>query len=145
HPGARRQGQRLGQQEDRLRRGRRLAREQVRQSPPAGRSGAGRGRLRRPPFRRSRSGCLKNRARAPIDQRGDPCPRASPCSTLAAPGSVPAPYGGEMSTEDEARNLAPRRGAPAFWTYIAAITAAGVVLATLQLRGLSMHDFRLMA
>src|SRR3954451_7881756 len=49
-----------------------------------------------------------------------------------------------MSTEDEARNLAPRRGAPAFWTYVAAITAAGGVLATLQLRALSMHDFRLM-
>ena len=49
-----------------------------------------------------------------------------------------------MSTEDEARNLAPRRGAPAFWTYIAAITAVGGVLAALQLSGLSMHDFRLM-
>src|SRR5881409_3964418 len=49
-----------------------------------------------------------------------------------------------MSTEDEARNLAPRRGAPAFWTYVAVITAAGGVLATLQLRGLTMHDFRLM-
>src|SRR4051795_8261667 len=49
-----------------------------------------------------------------------------------------------MSAEDEARNLAPHRGAPAFWTYVAAITAAGGVLATLQLRGLTMHDFRLM-
>ena len=49
-----------------------------------------------------------------------------------------------MSTEDEARNLAPRRGAPAFWTYIAAITTAGGALTALQLSGLTMHDFRLM-
>jgi diguanylate cyclase (GGDEF)-like protein len=49
-----------------------------------------------------------------------------------------------MSAEDDARNLAPRRGAPAFWTYIAAVTASGGLLATWQLRAMSMHDFRLM-
>jgi len=49
-----------------------------------------------------------------------------------------------MSTEDEARNLAPRRGAPAFWTYIAAIVIAGGCLLALQLSGMTMHEFRVM-
>src|SRR4051812_5438063 len=49
-----------------------------------------------------------------------------------------------MSTEDEARNLAPRRGAPAFWTYIAAVVATGGALLALQLLGMTMYEFQLM-
>src|SRR4051812_22532348 len=47
-----------------------------------------------------------------------------------------------MPSEDAARNLAPRNGA--FWVYLAAVGAAGIVLITVTLMGLTTHDFRLM-
>src|SRR4051812_7835484 len=47
-----------------------------------------------------------------------------------------------MPSEDAARNLAPRNGA--FWVYLAAVGAAGIVLITVTLMGLTAHDFRLM-
>jgi diguanylate cyclase (GGDEF)-like protein len=49
-----------------------------------------------------------------------------------------------MSTEDEARNLAPRRGASTFWTYIGTATTLGLALVALQLTGLRGRDFELM-
>jgi diguanylate cyclase (GGDEF)-like protein len=49
-----------------------------------------------------------------------------------------------MSTEDEARNLAPRRGAPAFWSYISVVTLGGAALLVPQLLGLTGREFGLM-
>ena len=47
-----------------------------------------------------------------------------------------------MSTEDEARNLAPRRGAPTFWTYVALVVAGGGSLLVPQLLGLSGDEIK---
>jgi diguanylate cyclase (GGDEF)-like protein len=49
-----------------------------------------------------------------------------------------------MSTEDEARNLAPRRGATKFWAYVGTVIAAGATLVAFQLKGLAPHDFTVM-
>jgi diguanylate cyclase (GGDEF)-like protein len=49
-----------------------------------------------------------------------------------------------MSTEDEARNLAPRRGAPTFWTYVSLVVLGGGFLLVPQLLGLNGDEFRLM-
>ncbi|MDQ1747473.1 MAG: hypothetical protein QOD07_1736 [Frankiaceae bacterium] len=49
-----------------------------------------------------------------------------------------------MSTEDEARNLAPRRGAAKFWSYLGTVIAAGGVVVALQLNGLGGHAFSVM-
>jgi diguanylate cyclase (GGDEF)-like protein len=49
-----------------------------------------------------------------------------------------------MSSEYEARNLGPRRGATTFWSYIGTVIALGATLIAWQLKGLSAHDFSLM-
>ncbi len=49
-----------------------------------------------------------------------------------------------MSTEDEARNLAPRRGATKFWSYVGTVIGLGGALVALQLNTLSFHDFSFM-
>jgi diguanylate cyclase (GGDEF)-like protein len=49
-----------------------------------------------------------------------------------------------MSTEDEARNLAPRRGATKFWSYVGTVIGVGGALVALALNTLGGGDFRLM-
>src|SRR5579884_3368397 len=49
-----------------------------------------------------------------------------------------------MSTEDEARNLAPRRGATAFWSYVWTVIAIGTAMVALQLNSLGGSDFTVM-
>jgi len=49
-----------------------------------------------------------------------------------------------MSTEDAARNLAPRRGATKFWSYVGTVIAAGATVVSLQLNSLGGHSFALM-
>jgi diguanylate cyclase (GGDEF)-like protein len=49
-----------------------------------------------------------------------------------------------MAVKDEARNLAPRRGAGAFWSYLGSVTAVGGALVGWELSGLTLHGFRLM-
>ncbi|MDQ1700325.1 MAG: hypothetical protein QOG34_2188 [Frankiaceae bacterium] len=49
-----------------------------------------------------------------------------------------------MSTEDEARNLAPRRGATKFWSYLGTVIALGCAIVALQLKTLAGSDFGVM-
>jgi len=49
-----------------------------------------------------------------------------------------------MSTEDEARNLAPRRGATKFWSYVGTVIGLGVALLALQLNAVSGTNLGLM-
>ncbi|MBV9098169.1 MAG: GGDEF domain-containing protein, partial [Frankiaceae bacterium] len=49
-----------------------------------------------------------------------------------------------MSTEDAARNLAPRRGATKFWSYVGTVIAMGGAVVALQLNSLGGHSFTLM-
>ena len=49
-----------------------------------------------------------------------------------------------MSTEDEARNLAPRRGATKFWSYVGTVIGLGAALLALQLNAVSGTNLGLM-